>query len=61
MLAVGSSLKWPDILKQLTGTDKMDINPLLEYFKPLQDFLDKELEGVETGWTFDGMLLILTC
>ena len=42
---------------ELTGTDKMDVSPLIEYFEPLIAFLDEELDkaGEKPGWTFDGI------
>ncbi|CAM6031530.1 unnamed protein product, partial [Sphagnum compactum] len=41
MLSLGGSKPWPDAMEVLTGQRKMDAGPLLEYFKPLQDFLTK--------------------
>ncbi|CAG2180909.1 unnamed protein product, partial [Oppiella nova] len=35
---------------------EMDVKPLLEYFKPLQDFLDQQLEGEEIGWDFNSTI-----
>ena len=57
MLQKGSSEKWPQQLMELTGTDKMDVSPLIEYFEPLIAFLDEELDkaGEKPGWTFDGI------
>jgi peptidyl-dipeptidase A len=49
MLKLGSSLPWPEAMKQITGQDKMDAAPLLEYFKPLLDFLRVE-NGNDYGW-----------
>uniref|UniRef100_A0A0B7AMD0 Angiotensin-converting enzyme n=1 Tax=Arion vulgaris TaxID=1028688 RepID=A0A0B7AMD0_9EUPU len=49
MLQLGSSLPWPEAMKQLTGQEKMDAGPLLEYFKPLLDFLRQE-NGNDYGW-----------
>ncbi|CAG2109942.1 unnamed protein product [Medioppia subpectinata] len=53
MLTYGSSELWPLQLKQMTGTEKMDVQPLLEYFQPLQEFLDNELKGEKIGWDFN--------
>lgn len=52
MLSMGSSKPWPDALEVLTGTRKMDAGAILEYFKPLEDWLvtrNKEL-NVHIGW-----------
>ncbi|CAG2177746.1 unnamed protein product [Oppiella nova] len=54
VLRIGSSELWPKQLKQFTGTEKMDVQPMIEYFKPLIEFLDKNLEDEEPGWEFNG-------
>uniref|UniRef100_T1E6J3 Angiotensin-converting enzyme n=1 Tax=Crotalus horridus TaxID=35024 RepID=T1E6J3_CROHD len=41
-MKAGSSQPWQDILQQLTGTNKMDASALLEYFKPVIEWLQKE-------------------
>ena len=52
MLSLGSSKPWPDAMEVMTGQRKMDAKPLLEYFKPLDDWLVKENKklGVHIGW-----------
>ena len=35
----------------MTGSDKMDAAPVLEYFAPLQDWLKKQNEGQTCGWS----------
>jgi peptidyl-dipeptidase A len=50
MLAMGASRPWPDALEALTGTRQMDAEAFLEYFQPLQVWLDQQNEGVEIGW-----------
>lgn len=52
MLAMGSSKPWPDAMEVLTGQRKMDAGPLLEYFKPLNDWLVKKNKeiGAHIGW-----------
>lgn len=50
MLAKGASQPWPATLKQLTGGDKMDAAPILEYFAPLQDWLKQQNAGQQCGW-----------
>ena len=50
MLEKGSSQPWQATLKELTGTEKMDAGPVLEYFAPLQDWLKQQNEGQTCGW-----------
>jgi hypothetical protein len=40
-LQAGSSKPWPDTLEEMTGSRKIDAGPMLEYFKPLNDWLDQ--------------------
>jgi peptidyl-dipeptidase A len=42
MLAMGRSRPWPDALEALTGEREMDATALLEYFAPLQRWLDEQ-------------------
>ena len=42
MLEMGQSRPWPDALEALTGERKMDATAMLDYFKPLKDWLDAE-------------------
>ena len=50
MLEKGSSQPWQDTLKELTGSDKADAGPVLEYFAPLQAWLKQQNEGKTCGW-----------
>ncbi|MFT3896615.1 MAG: M2 family metallopeptidase [Thermomonas sp.] len=50
MLARGASQPWPATLKELTGGDRMDATPILEYFAPLQDWLKQQNAGQQCGW-----------
>jgi peptidyl-dipeptidase A len=49
-LAMGQSRPWPDALEALTGERRMDGSALLEYFAPLQKWLDEQNKGVPVGW-----------
>ncbi|XP_060637297.2 angiotensin-converting enzyme isoform X1 [Anolis sagrei] len=51
-LQPGSSKPWQDILQQITGTNKMDAAPLLEYFSPVTSWLEEQNKQTnETlGW-----------
>jgi len=51
MLAVGSSIPWPDALELISGTREMSVQPLLEYFRPLRVWLEEQNEGHPKGWT----------
>jgi peptidyl-dipeptidase A len=50
MLSRGASQPWQATLKEMTGSDKMDATPVLEYFAPLQEWLKKQNEGKTCGW-----------
>jgi peptidyl-dipeptidase A len=50
MLAMGCSRPWPDALEALTGQRQMDATAILEYFAPLQKWLDEQNEGKPVGW-----------
>ncbi|MFT3755949.1 MAG: M2 family metallopeptidase [Pseudoxanthomonas sp.] len=50
MLEKGSSQPWQATLKDLTGEDKLDAAPLLEYFAPLDAWLKQQNEGKTCGW-----------
>jgi peptidyl-dipeptidase A len=50
MLALGASRPWPDALEAMTGHRQMDAGAILEYFAPLKAWLDRQNEGVPTGW-----------
>ncbi|XP_077986221.1 angiotensin-converting enzyme 2-like [Glandiceps talaboti] len=57
MLQLGRSKPWPEAMLNIAGTDKIDSGPLLEYFKPLNEWLNKfiidnNLLG-ELGWDRD--------
>ena len=50
MLEKGASQPWQPTLKELTGSDRLDAAPLLEYFAPLQQWLKQQNEGRQCGW-----------
>jgi peptidyl-dipeptidase A len=45
MLAMGRSRPWADALEALTGEREMDATAVLEYFAPLQEWLDEQNAG----------------
>lgn len=52
MLEMGSSKPWPDAMEVFTGEREMSGDALMEYFKPLYDWLKEENEklNVHIGW-----------
>jgi hypothetical protein len=50
MLAMGQSQPWPVALQALTGEKDIDAGALLEYFAPLQKWLEEQNKGHKTGW-----------
>ncbi len=50
MLSAGSSQPWQKTLKELTGGEQMDAAPVLEYFAPLNVWLEKQNAGKDCGW-----------
>jgi peptidyl-dipeptidase A len=50
MLSMGLSKPWPDALEALTGKRQMDATAILEYFGPLQKWLNEQIKGKPVGW-----------
>jgi peptidyl-dipeptidase A len=50
MLAMGQSRPWPEALETLTGSKQMDATAIIDYFKPLKDWLDEQVKGKPVGW-----------
>jgi peptidyl-dipeptidase A len=50
MLAQGASQPWQDTLQQLTGTREMDASAIIDYFKPLEGWLEEQNKGQDCGW-----------
>lgn len=52
MLELGSSKPWPDALEAVTGQRELNASAILEYFKPLYQWLleTNEKLGVNIGW-----------
>lgn len=55
-LSLGLSRQWRDALEAMTGERDLDASALLDYFKPLYDYLvsqnqikEKELKGILSG------------
>jgi peptidyl-dipeptidase A len=50
MLQKGASQPWQDTLFELTGSREMDATAILEYFAPLQKWLEEQNKGQTCGW-----------
>jgi peptidyl-dipeptidase A len=50
MLELGRSKPWPEALAVLTGSPGMDATAILDYFAPLQAWLDEQNTGRQCGW-----------
>jgi peptidyl-dipeptidase A len=50
MLEMGASHPWPDALQAFTGSREMSGKPMLEYFAPLQAWLEVQNRGKQCGW-----------
>jgi peptidyl-dipeptidase A len=50
MLELGASKPWPEALQAFTGTREMSGRPMLEYFAPLQAWLQEQNRGKTCGW-----------
>ena len=49
-MQLGRSAPWPDVLRALTGSDKIDGSAIVEYLAPVQAWLAKQNEGRQCGW-----------
>ncbi len=50
MMEMGASKPWPEALAALTGQSSMDASAILDYFAPLQSWLDGQNQGQVCGW-----------
>ncbi len=50
MLAMGASRPWPEALAVVTGQHEMDATAIVDYFAPLQKWLDEQNRGKPVGW-----------
>jgi peptidyl-dipeptidase A len=50
MLAMGQSKPWQDAMFELTGQRRLDATAILDYFAPLQKWLDEQNKGKPSGW-----------
>ena len=50
MLEMGQSRPWPDALEALTGQREIDASAMVEYFQPLQAWLEEQNRGRKVGF-----------
>ena len=50
VLAMGASRPWPEALEAMTGSRDMDASAILDYFAPLQAWLEEQNKGQAVGW-----------
>ena len=50
MLEMGQSQPWPDELQTFTGERDFDASAIIDYFKPLDDWLTQQNAGQQCGW-----------
>jgi peptidyl-dipeptidase A len=50
MLQKGASQPWQTTLKELTGSEQIDAGALLEYFVPIEQWLQQQNKGRMCGW-----------
>lgn len=50
MLALGASKPWPDAMAALSGEREADATAMLDYFKPLSNWLAQQNQGQQCGW-----------
>ncbi len=50
MLAMGQSKSWQEALFAMTGERQMDATAILDYFKPLEQWLDEQNKGRKVGF-----------
>jgi len=49
-LEMGLAKPWPDALETLTGAREMDASAIIDYFAPLQKWLEEQTSGQPIGW-----------
>ncbi|MBW8191564.1 M2 family metallopeptidase [Neiella marina] len=49
-LEMGASQPWQDTLEVMTGSRDMDATAIIDYFAPLQQWLDEQNQGRQCGW-----------
>lgn len=57
MMKLGSSRSWQEAMQAITGRQFVDVQPIVDYFEPLQDWLEatNQANGDSPGWDIDWM------
>ena len=50
-MAMGQSLPWQDAFENLTGTRKLSGSSIVNYYRPLKEWLDVQNENRICGWS----------
>jgi peptidyl-dipeptidase A len=50
MMEMGASRPWPEALEAITGQREMDASAIIDYFRPLKDWLDQQNSGQTCRW-----------
>lgn len=50
MMAMGSSRPWQDAMEAMTGQRDLDASAIIDYFAPLQSWLNEQNKGRQCGW-----------
>jgi len=50
MLEMGQSRPWPEALETFTGQREMDATAIMDYFAPLNTWLEEQNAGQQCGW-----------
>jgi peptidyl-dipeptidase A len=50
MMELGLSRPWPEALEALTGETRMDASAILDYFRPVSEYLEAQNRGRRCGW-----------
>ena len=50
MLEMGQSRPWPEALEVATGQRQMDATAIIDYFQPLNEWLQVQNKGQQCGW-----------
>lgn len=53
-MSLGSSITWEEAFEMVTGETKLSVRPLLDYYRPLYDWLLREIreKDIPVGWTY---------
>ena len=51
-MKLGGSVHWTEALYAIAGTREISAEPIMEYFEPLMEWLDDQIEtlGLTPGW-----------